>query len=325
VFPGKNWETAEPGKLGLDKQRLREYARRVKGDGIIVRYGRVAHQWGAVDKPRDWASAGKPVLATMLLLGVERGVIASVHAPVAEAGWALEGKDTKITYAHLANMVGGYSRAEPPGAAWAYNDVGIMLLGKSLEKRMGRPLAEVARDWLDPLQFQDGPVFGSRDGLGVILSPRDMARLGWFWLEEGRWGKQRLISKKLYRETVSVQVPSRLPRSQGKGSDSLKIGSYGGGTDQTAYGPGIYGSGFWFNAELPSGEKTWPAAPAGTYQANGAWNTHTVTVFPSLNMVVVVSQARRPGKFSPGEKNSPADRNLKILMDAVTGDRPNPW
>jgi CubicO group peptidase (beta-lactamase class C family) len=325
VFPGRHWEKAPPAQLGLDEEGLRRYAKRLKGDGLIVRYGRIAHEWGDLATRRDWASAGKPLLSTLLLLAVEHGGIASVHTRLTDLGWNLRGKDAGITFGHLTNMTSGYACGEAPGAAWAYNDVGIRLLGTSLQGALGRPLAEAAWEYLAPLQLEDGYVFGSRDGLGAFMSPRDMARVGLLWLEQGQWEKKKLISRKLWTRNMKIQVPADLPRSSLPGQDYLGVGTYGGGVNQTAHGPGAYGFGFWFNATLATGEKVWPSAPSDAFQANGGWNTHSVTMIPSLKLVVVLSHSGNPGKFRPGEKGSPADRNLKILMDAVTGDRPEKW
>jgi CubicO group peptidase (beta-lactamase class C family) len=172
------------------------------------------------------------------------------------------------------------------------------------------------------LQFQDDVVFGSRSGLGVVLSPRDMARVGLLWLNEGRWEGKKLIHHRLFTKNVRTQVPPRLPRSAGAGHDHLGVGTYGGGTDQTPFGPGVYGLGFWFNEKLPSGTRVWPAATRDAFQANGAWNRDTVTVFPSLKMIVVVSRSRHGGTFRPGTTDGPAAESMKLLMDAVLTGRP---
>jgi CubicO group peptidase (beta-lactamase class C family) len=322
AFPEASWVQTPPAEEGLDAEKLSAFAERVGGDGCVVRNGRMVYQWGRVSTPRDWASASKPVLATLLLSAIQHRLLPSVHTPVAHVGWPIAGKDTGITFLHLTNMTSGYARGEPPGTAWAYNDYGIQLLTKSLERVYKVPLDQAAKVPFASLQFQDGPIFGGREGRRVVLSPRDMARFGLFWLNEGRWQDQKLISNKLFTANVRIQVPSSLPRSFGIGEhDYLGIGTYGGGSNQSPFGPGAYGFGFWFNGILRTGKHAWPAAPDDAFQANGAWNSHTVTMFPSLKMVVV-SLAQHPGKFSPGKRDSPADRNMRLLMDAVMTGRP---
>lgn len=324
--PGEQWERVKPEQVGLNEKKLKQYAERVKGDGCIVRHGKMAFQWGDVKSSRDWASASKPVLSTMLLFGVEHRVVDSVHAPISTYGWPLRGADAGITFRQLACMTSGYACEEPPGAAWAYNDYGIELLAQSLERAFGRSLNDTAKDFMAPLQFEDGRTFGSRRGHGCTLSPRDMARLGWFWLNEFKWGDHRLISHRLFTRNIKVGVPGDLPRSVStKPDDYLNVDTYGGGVNQTPWGPGCYGFSFWFNGELAHGQKVWPAATSDAFQANGIWNRDTVTMYPSLKMVVVVSMARKPGAFQPGSPESAANQNMKLLMDAVVTDRPKRW
>jgi CubicO group peptidase (beta-lactamase class C family) len=317
AFPGKSWEARVPAAVGLDGAKLDAFALKVGGDGCIVRHGYLIKAWGDFSKQKDWASAAKPVLSTLLLLAVQEGKLASVDAPVKEAGWPLSAKDSGMTYRHLANMVSGYGCAEPPGAAWGYNDFAIQLYAKSLEKIFHQPLDETFRRRMAALEFEDGAFFGSRGGLGVQASVRDFARLGWLWLNQGRWNGKEVVSTHLFDDCIRPGVPASVPRTKGRDQDYLGVKSYGGGTDQTPYGPGVYGFNFWFNARAEDkGARVWPAAPADTYQANGMWNRDTITVFPSLRLVVAVRGAK-PGKFAPGEVGSEYDSNLKLLVDAA--------
>jgi CubicO group peptidase (beta-lactamase class C family) len=224
-----------------------------------------------------------------------------------------------MTFRHLANMVSGYSCGEPPGEAWGYNDFAIQLYARSLEKVFNQTLEDAFKQRMAALEFEDGSFFGHRNGLSVDASPRDFARLGWLWLNRGRWRGKEVLSEKLYLECIKPGVRASLPRTQIKGKDYLGIGSYGGGTDQTPHGPGVYGFNFWFNEPTPSGERVWPAAPPDTYQANGMWNRDTVTMFPSLRMVVAVRGAK-PGKFEPGKVEGTYNQNLKLLIEATAND-----
>lgn len=316
VFPGSTWERRSPASVGLDGRKLNEFVARVGGDGCIIKDGYLVKAWGEVAASGDWGSAAKPMLSTLLLLAVQEGKLTSVNALVKDVGWELTPKDSTMTFRHLANMVSGYARGEAPGAAWAYNDSSIELFARSLEKVFQQPLDVVCRQHLAALQFEDGTIFGTRDGRGVEASPRDYARIGWLWLNRGQWKGRTVIAEKLFTECVRPGVPANLPRTSAKGHDYLGVGSFGGGTDQRRHGPGVYGFNFWFNERMPGGERVWPAAPADTYQANGHWNRDTVTVFPRLGMVVAMRGAD-PGEFEPGKPKGKYNQNLKRLMDAV--------
>ncbi len=315
VFPGTHWKTSHPASLGLDEARLEQLARNVGGDGCVVWKGLLVKSWGDIASRKDWASAAKPVLSTLLLLAVQEGRLPSVDARVANAGWAFVPKDADLTFRQLANMVSGYSRGEAPGAAWAYNDVAIELYARSLERVFQQPLEAAFQQRLAPLQFEDEPFLGSRRGVGVAASPRDFARLGWLWLNRGQWNGHALIASALFTNCIRPGVAATLPRTTTAGEDYLKVGSYGGGTDQTPQGPGVYGFNFWFNERLPDGQLVWPAAPPDTYQANGMWNRDTVTVIPSRHLVVVI-RGGHPGPFEPGAEGG-FNENLRLLLTAV--------
>ncbi len=118
----------------------------------------------------------------------------------------------------------------------------------------------------------------------MVASPRDFGRLGWLWLNRGRWRGVEVVAEQLFEANVRPQVPRELPRALPvangtKPDDYLRAGSYGGGANQTPHGPGVYGFNFWCNETMASGERVWPGAPADTYQADGLWNRDTVTFF----------------------------------------------
>jgi len=324
VFPGATWEQRAPTAAGLDAAKLAAFVANVGGDGVIIKDGYLVQTWGEQASHKWWASASKPVLSTLLLAAVQDGRVPSADAPVRSAGWALSAKDTAMTFRQLANMTSGYATTDTPGTAWAYNDFAIQLYARSLEKTFAQPLDAAFRSRFAALEFEDGAFFGHRNGLGVVASPRDFARLGWLWLNRGRWRDREVLSPALFDAHVRPQVPASLPRAVTAGAkpdDYLAIGSYGGGTNQTPHGPGVYGFNFWFNAPTPAGPRVWPAAPPDAYQANGLWNRDTVTIFPSLHMVVAVRGAHA-GRFEPARADGEFNLNVQLLVDSARGPQP---
>ncbi len=317
VFPGAAWIHRTPREVGLDPGPLEELAARAGGAGCVVRHGFLAYAWGPVQEKRDWASAAKPVLSTLLLFAVRERILPATRSRVDERGWDLIEKDRTMTFRHLADMVSGYSCGEAPGAAWGYNDFGIQLYALALEKLFGEPLDAALTRRLRPLGLEDGSVFSSRGGRGVTTTPRDFARLGWLWLNRGMWEGQALLPAGLWSDEARPAVPVTLPRTRLPGTDYLKIGTYGGGTNQTPHGPGVYGLNFWFNEPAGmDGHRVWPALPPDTYQANGLWNRDTVTIIPSLGMVAAVRGAAM-GAFEPGNQAGAANQALALLAQAV--------
>ena len=94
VYPDQLWEQRSPSEVGLDAEKLSRFAERVGGDGCIIRDGYLIASWGDSTRHKDWASAAKPVLSTLLMLAVDEGKLASVDARVKDLGWNLSDKDS---------------------------------------------------------------------------------------------------------------------------------------------------------------------------------------------------------------------------------------
>ncbi len=326
VFPSAAWQSKTPAELGLDATKLNQVAANIGGVGCIARQGYLVKTWGDQASKGDWASAAKPVISTLLFFAVQEGRLDSVNDLIENWGWDLIAKDEPMTFAHLANMTSGYARGEAPGAAWAYNDYAIKLYAVTLFDRVfgtSPNAAATAGTRLGFLQFQDGSIFSSRDGYGLSTTPRDFARIGWLWCNRGYWNGTQLLAQHYFDTYMQSQVPASLPRTSSSGSDYLGIGTYGGGSDQTADGPGIYGFNWWFNdygATNPSAV-TWPDAPADTFAAIGHGGPETLCAIPSLDLVIAF---RGTCSFAPGNAASSMNQNLKLLTQACPPCNANP-
>jgi CubicO group peptidase (beta-lactamase class C family) len=325
AFPGAAWEFKTPAEVGLDPAKLDEFAGNVGGVGVIVKDGYIVKAWGNQTAKSDWASASKPVISTLLFFAMQEGKVPSVDAPVKDWGWELIPKDQGLTFRHLANMTSGYALPEAPGTAWGYNDYGTMLYAKTLAERVfdegSMNAAALQAQRLGALQFEDGSLFSARKGFGISTTARDFARIGWFWLNKGNWNGEQLLPNSFFDSYMTPDVPIDLPRTAGGTNDYLSIGSFGGGTNQTSHGPGIYGFGWWFNDVVPdSGNLAWPDAPADTIQANGHWGKEVLTIIPSLGMVVAARG--NWGSFDPGNASAGMNQNLKLLKEAVQTSPP---
>ena len=293
VFPDHSWETRLPSEVGLDAKALDEFAKAVAGDGVIIKDGSLVKSWGNADRRGDWASAAKPVLSTLMFFAIEEGKLKSVDdlvRPWVQKRWPgkdLIAKDRGMTFRHLADMTSGYARAEKPGTHWAYNDYAISLYRHVLEEVLGESLVKAARQRFEPLQFEDGDLFGSRDGGGVNASPRDFARVGWLWLNQGNWAGKQLLPKSYFEKHLRPDVPNDLPRTKAKGEDYLGVGTYGGGSDQNFPVPGVYGFNWWFNERLTTdGPRFAPHLPTDAFWALGHEGREVLLVLPSLRIVV---------------------------------------
>jgi CubicO group peptidase (beta-lactamase class C family) len=231
-------------------------------------------------------------------------------------GGTLVAADRPMTFWHLVNAVTGYARIEAPGAAWAYNDVAIALRNRLVETIYGGPLDAPLRERLAPLRLQDGSLLTTRNGFGVSTTTRDFARIGWFWLNRGNWNGSQILAESFFDAYMRPQVPGTTPRTTAPDADYLNVGSTGGGTDQTPYGPGIFGLNWWFNDIVgTTGLRAWPDAPLDTVQAIGHFNREFVVMIPSLNMVI--TNRGLWGTFQPGNASSGINQRFRLLMAAV--------
>jgi CubicO group peptidase (beta-lactamase class C family) len=316
--PAAGWERSDPSSSGLDPQKLSALSTSLGGSGCVIRHGKLVHEWGEPSKRIDWYSSVKPLFSTLLWFAVAEGKLPGVDDLLVHHGWELREKDRPITFRHLASMTSGYARPEPPGAAWAYNDFAIQLYQQTLFDRVFRAdptsvLLDPSR--LGPLGFEDSPRFNSRRRL--LASPRDFARLAWFWLSRGEWAGKPLLPRSFFDDFLRPTVPADLPKTApAETDDYLGIASFGGGSDHfSKYGPGMYGFNFWFNSpgRTHPNQPAWPSAPSDTIMTIG-FGGNCSALFPSLGLALS-SAGGSWGKLKPGDPEYPM--NL-LLRDAAS-------
>ena len=292
-YPHQNWEL---DRRGDSDTVLAALAEEIGGDGCVVLNGKILYSWGRVDRHRDWASASKPILSTLLFCALDRHLVRSVDDRLTDYGVLLKGKDTTITFRTLGAMTSGYVLCEAAGQAYAYNDYAIQLYKKTLFENVYKQTAQkTTEQQFRALNFEDSwsyykmPPHKER----ISMSVRDYARLVWLWRNRGKWDKRRLVSRKLFRKYMRPPVPYGLPHAASCDSidDYLGIGSYGGGADHfTRLGPGVYGFNWWFNRPLPQngGQPLFPSLPGDLILALGV-RGHLALFSPKRSYALITS------------------------------------
>jgi CubicO group peptidase (beta-lactamase class C family) len=101
---------------------------------------------------------------------------------------------------------------EQPGTRFEYNSGGVILLGGVVRNTSGIPLDRFARENLfEPLGIEDVQWYFGPDGVphtggGLSLKPRDMARIGYLVLRNGRWRDRQIVSEAWLRESLARSV-----------------------------------------------------------------------------------------------------------------------
>ena len=321
VFPGASWATKTPAEMGVDQAKLDAFKAKLdpNSSGVVIKDGYLIYSWtrvggGSIGENHNWASASKPVIATMLFSAINEGRVASVNSPILPYWPGLTGKDQGITFRNLADQTGNYCNKEAPGAAYAYNDVGTQLFVNTLDKVFGTSDHLVTAGnsrFRDPMQFQDGTLFESGKGR-VRSSARDFARMGWMWANRGYWNGNYLLPRSFFDSYMKADVSYNLPKSvtpntPWDANDYLHIGSYGGGVNNDDYVHGPYGFDWWFNTLKDSSLLGYPAAPPDTFLANGRDGKDCMAMMPSLGLVVAAwNDFTKPGSQTAWGTQAPS-------------------
>ncbi len=147
--------------------------------GLVIRGGRIAAEWGDLERVEMTFSVVKSYLSTVAALAWQEGQIPDLDEPVGRRvrDGSFSGEHNgRITWHHLLNQTSDWSgtlwdvpdwadrpegddpakwpnrELHPPGSYWKYNDVRINLLAYSLLQVLREPLPVVLREAImDPI------------------------------------------------------------------------------------------------------------------------------------------------------------------------------
>lgn len=201
----------------------------------------------------------------------------------------------------MARFVGLHRRRAEPGQVFNYSTGESALLsavvGASLRPRFGDEYPWTLL--FDPIGMRDTSF--ERDLAGtyvggsfVYATPRDFARFGYLYLNDGCWDGKRILP--VGWVAYSSQVANTYRYGQVKAS-------------QTS----VYGHHWWINRAVPEQGKSkpWPDLPDDTFSANGHWGQYVIVV-PSRDIVIVRTGDDRDKTF---DFNTFARLALAIVSD----------
>ncbi len=208
----------------------------------------------------------------------------------------------------MAAFVAGHELAYEPGTVYRYSSGDSVLLSAVLEAALPAAL-RISHPWeflFDPIGM-DSAIF-ERDRAGTFVgssylyaTPRDMARFGHLFLEDGCWDGEQLLPEGWVDTSVEPNPVFLSERSfEWARDDDASAGRH-----------------WWINAPIPdlAIDSRWPSAPPDTYAALGHWG-QTIFVIPSRELVIVrTADDRALGGFDK-------DRYLGLALDLATEDSP---
>jgi CubicO group peptidase (beta-lactamase class C family) len=179
-----------------------------------------------------------------------------------------------------------------PGTAHTYNSglshlLSVMLqsaTGKTLrdfaQERIFTPIGTEITDWLESPQGE------SAGGVGLNITPREMLKFGFLFLNNGRWDEKQIVSEEWVRESTTFQVQPIDTNNFGRGSG--------------------YGYHWWLDDTLGI-----PAYFALGYGESDIW------VIPDLEMVIACAIETVPPLDAPGLQARPRPIIREVLIPGV--------
>jgi len=329
TYPAADWATIGRAECtgfstnGLQAVRDRLLTMHTTGFMAVVG-GRTLMEYGDVRVVSYLASVRKSVLSMLYGIYVDRGVI-DLDDTLAELGiddiGGLSEQEKRATtrdllrarsgvYHEASNSGDDLASAPPrgsqqPGTYYLYSNWDFNALGTIFEQETGRDIYDALEEQLvRPLGMRDFDRAAHRrsgDSTRSVhlayhmhFSTRDMARIGYLMLRDGRWLDRQIVPRDWVRESTRAHT-----RVHEMNPERRKSGVFG------------YGYLWWVfdRADLP-------AAYRGAYTGLGAVGQH-ILVMPALDLVVV-------HKTQPGENRSvPHDQFLEVvrlLVEAHCGN-----
>ncbi|MGD8699076.1 MAG: serine hydrolase [Gemmatimonadales bacterium] len=314
VYPGSEWELiATPEDVGYSSEvleKVRKYADALETTGLVVVVGgRVLLQHGDVQELSYLASVRKSILAMLYGKYVEDGTInlnwTLADLEMDDIGGLLP-VERQATVEHLitarsgvyhaASNAGDNSADAPergsqrPGQYYLYNNWDFNAAGAAFELMTGRNIYDALQtDLAEPIGMEDFDREQQRKSgnqersqnlaYHMWLSTRDMARVGYLMLREGRWEDEQVVPVWWARRIVSVITPV-----EEMNPPALRYRGFG------------YGYMWW----VWDGERAW-APLEGGYSGRGAYGQY-ITVLPALDMVIAHKTAVPPARQTPWDE-----------------------
>lgn len=195
---------------------------------------------------REMMSASKSVISALVGIALDKGYIKSLDQKVLDffPGMDIKNLDDNkraITLRHLLTMTSGFKceitqgtdtptslyltnpaatqanldwkMAGKPGTRWRYCQINVYLLSDILTQTTGMDTLAFAKQYLfAPLGITDVSWNVSAEGkplgfAGLMLSPRDMAKVGYLFEREGRWEDKQIIPADWVKASIQNYAP----------------------------------------------------------------------------------------------------------------------
>lgn len=295
LIPTQDWPRSTPEAQGIPSGAIERFARAAEENGhnmhslLVLRHGQLVYEgyWAPYHarQPHNLYSASKSFTSTLIGIAQDEGLL-SVRQRIWEffPEYAVpDGYAGRITLQDLLTMTVGHGE-EPtmamqagedwiktflswpvpyePGTHFLYNTGATYMLSAVLTRVTGCTALDYGTPRLfeplgiRPRLWQTCPQGINTGGFGLVVTPREMARLGYLYLHKGLWGKRRILSEAWVADATSRHSAGN------PGPNNWNAG---------------YGYQFWRNDF------------ADSYRADG-YGGQFIVILPHQDMVVVMTQ-----------------------------------
>jgi len=309
TYPGREWQriavpaTAGYSQAGLDSVQAMVRSLRTSALLVVVG-GRALLEYGDLAETSYVASVRKSILSMLFGRRVEDGTI-RLDATLAQlgiddvGGLLVTEREATVedlltarsgVYHPASNSGDALAFAPPRGSQrhgtyylysnWDFNALGTIYeeatganIYDALETELARPIG--MQDWYRLGQQKVADTTRSiHPAYHIVLSTRDMARIGWLMLRHGRWLGHQVVPEAWVRLSTRVAVPPTEIHP-----DTWRL-------QQVERGEG-YGYLWWVRTTADTSDALY-----GSFGADGAYGQH-IQVMPRLDMVIAHKVVRR--------------------------------
>ncbi|MFA5713106.1 MAG: serine hydrolase [Bacteroidales bacterium] len=298
IYPNTEWSVASPEKYGFNSAKLKEarkyIAQNMQTTGMtVIVGGEQIFSYGNLERISYIASCRKSILSMMYGKYVENGTIdlnrTLADLKIDDVGGLLpiEKKATirdiisaRSGIYHEASYPGDDTEYAPqrasiePGSYYLYNNWDFNVAGTIFEQLTGEDIYEAfIKDIGSQIELQDfklsqqskegNPKRSIHMAYPFHFSTRDMARVGYLMLRNGKWKNREVISKEWIKESISLHTPNSQMNPPFRKEQNFGYG---------------YMWWVWDGPNVPELLK-------GAYSARGAIGQY-ITVIPKLDMVI---------------------------------------
>jgi CubicO group peptidase (beta-lactamase class C family) len=262
IFPGKEWKERTPKNAGVNAEALRgigQIMERARSNGALIRDGYLVAEWnygGPENKKFEVQSVTKSIMGIVAGIALKEGKISSLQDKVKGYYPVFNGGPhaNEITFYHLLTATSGMPSirnneryAEPrttaPGTESLYHNDHTGELAAALTYIYnGESLADILRRRVTnkigaEVEWGKDRTTIEVNGKQVPVTPgyayshwtaKDLARVGWLYLNNGKWQDQQLLPEDYVKQCMTpVSVPVRRFHRGDDPSEPLKNQTYG--------------------------------------------------------------------------------------------------